>query len=692
MEAPPPAADVRSDSGPVGAATSASPSGLALADLTSAALVLAGVGWSLAAAAYATVRTTDAVALLTANTMTAEQRKWTVLLMIAGALVLPLAAAVYLLWQRSLVAVGRIASAARLLSPLLLTFFVPLFFNWKAFAKKELLLVVSLAIFGLLLERLLRVTFGELEALRRPRDATPSGASRWARLEPVGRIVRAIVPRLPFALTVVAATGTVLYFAYYTIQHHYRLQTSSWDLAIFDNMMWNLCRGEWFKASPDLGRTGSHIQFHATFVAYLLLPFYALRQQADTLLFLQALIVGSGAIPLYLLGKLKTQSGFIGLLLAVAYCLHGPLHGPVFYDFHFLTLAPFFVWWVLYFFETGRRKLLVVAFVVTLLLREDVAACLSLAGLYLLVGRQRPWWAFWGGLLAAVYFVAMKFAIMPLHRSAADKETFTWMFKDLVATGSQGYGGVLKTILTNPLYALNAMLEQEKVSYLLKMFGPVLLLPLRSARPWILFVPAALFTLLSSGYKPLYQTYFQYTSNWTPYLFYATAVVLGELRAAPNGRVRQRAAGWALAAAAVLFSYHHGAILQQENFRGGFRNVSFERTEADKKKYAELMELVRMIPKTASVAATETEAPHVSNRADCFTMRFGHDDADYLLLSIAEARTGNTRKHFKQAVDSGHYGFVRQSGGFMLWQRGAPKDDNEKGLALIGPEPKARRK
>jgi uncharacterized membrane protein len=286
----------------------------------------------------------------------------------------------------------------------------------------------------------------------------------------------------------------------------------------------------------------------------------------------------------------------VALVLAIAYCLHGPLHGPVFYDFHFLTLAPFFVWWVLYFFETGRRKLLIAAFVVTLLLREDVAACLSLASLFLLVSRQRPWWALGGGLLAAVYFIAMKFAIMPLHRGAADKETFTWMFKDLVAAGSQGYGGVLKTIVTNPLYALSAMLEEEKVSYLLKMFGPVLLLPLRSARPWILFVPAALFTLLSSGYKPLYQTYFQYTSNWTPYLFYGSAVVLAEIRRSPVGAIRLRAAGWALLVSAVLFSYHHGAILQQENFRGGFRNVAFERSDADRQKYADLKQLILLIP------------------------------------------------------------------------------------------------
>jgi hypothetical protein len=142
----------------------------------------------------------------------------------------------------------------------------------------------------------------------------------------------------------------------------------------------------------------------------------------------------------------------------------------------------------------------------------------------------------------------------------------------------------------------------------------------------------------------------------------------------------------------VFFSYHHGAILRHDNFRGGFRRVVFDYTEADKAKYADLKALIALIPKNASVVATETEAPHVSNREDCFTMRFGHLDADYMLVSIAEVRSGNSRKYFKDAVDSGKYGLVEKRGPFMLWQRGAPKGRNAEGLRLIGPDPKPKGK
>ena len=53
--------------------------------------------------------------------------------------------------------------------------------------------------------------------------------------------------------------------------------------------------------------------------------------------------------------------------------------------------------------------------------------------------------------------------------------------------------------------------------------------------------------------------------------------------------------------------------------------------------YKQLHQLIKMIPKNASVAATEYEAPHVSNREDCFTLRFFYENADYLLINPLHA-------------------------------------------------------
>src|SRR5690606_24016095 len=134
----------------------------------------------------------------------------------------------------------------------------------------------------------------------------------------------------------------------------------------------------------------------------------------------------------------------------------------LFYDFHFLTIAPFFITWVLYFYVTGRRNWLLVAWLVALSVREEQSATMAAGAFFFLLSNERPRWAITGGLLCLVYFVGMKFGIMPLHRSSQDKETFTWIFKGLIPAGTHGFGGVVQTIVSNPIFVLESLFDEEK--------------------------------------------------------------------------------------------------------------------------------------------------------------------------------------------------------------------------------------
>jgi len=582
-------------------------------------------------------------------------------------------AAIYLALRPRRSSVDAIARVGRLLTPLVLAFPLPIFFDWRIFRDQELLLLVSLTLYGFALERAFRVFFSALplDRLRYLGDAFDLAYPR-------------LVRRLPAVLLAGLTIFFVVYFSYYTVLHHYRLQTHSYDLAIFDNMMWNLLRGEGFKASPELGRTGSHIQVHANYSAYLLAPFYALRQRADTLLVLQALITGLGAVPVYLLAKRRLASAWAGLLVAYGFVIYAPQHGPLFYDFHFLTLAPFFIGWVLYAFETGRKGWLVVAFVAAITLREDQGATLAAASLFYLLCGDRPKWALGMGIASAVYFVVVKFGVMPALRTGGkEKETFIWLFSGLIPEGERGFAAVLRTLVSNPVYTLKTLLEVDKLTFLLRLMGPVLFLPWRNGKTWILLLPATMFTLLTTGYKPTIQTYFQYTSNWTSFVFFGAAVTMASWRVLHDGRARILSALTAMTVVGTAFSYHHGAIFQHHTFRGGFRQVQFVMTDDDRQNLRDLYELIAMIPANASVAATETEAPHVSNREDCFTMRFGYQDADYLLVNTDEARRGKSNEHMKAALETGEYGFIAHKGRFALWGKGHPHDEDSKGARLI---------
>ncbi len=639
-----------------------------------ALLVYFCIGASIAAATQLAALP-ELVVFISKNTMPTSMRSRMLGSMAGMGLVAALVPAVLLLWRRSAAMLDAVTRSAGVLAPLMMCFVVPLLFDWRVFAKAEWLCVLAILLFGFGLERSLRISLASI-------DWTETRFV-WRRLNRSPRF-RA----LPLILTCTAAGLSALYFGYYTILQHYRVQTTSWDLAIFDNMMWNLIRGKWFKASPDLGRTGSHIQYHATFIAYVFAPLYALSQRSETLLALQALFTSAAALPIYLFSKARSGSAWLGLVFAYAYLVYAPMHGPLFYDFHFLTTAPFWIGWVLYFYEIENKRALVLTWLLAIMVREEVSAGLSMVAFFHLVSGKRVRWALVGGLVSACYFVMMKFYVMPLHRTLSGVQSFTWMYEKLMPAGEAGFGGVLRTVGSNPLFVFSSLLDIDKLTYILKILGPVLVLPLRHPATWIMLLPASIFTLLSSGYKPLYQTYFQYTSNFTSYLFFASVVTLtwwnrrDRLSPGPN-RYRVPAAALAILVTSTLYSYQFGAIFQHNSFRGGFRTIQFHRTDAEAKQYEDLHAMIGLIPPDASVAATEAEAPHLSNREDLFTFRFGHDNAEYLLINIDEARSGSAADVARKALGSGKYGFVTQRGRLTLWKRGGDPQNNRKGMQLL---------
>ncbi|HEV8246898.1 MAG TPA: DUF2079 domain-containing protein, partial [Polyangiaceae bacterium] len=443
------------------------------------------------------------------NTMVRKDRDFLLGTMAAAGIVSVLVPAVLLLLLRSEEKLRPIERLARLGAPLMLAFFLPFFLDWRVFQANELLFVIVATLFGFVLERAFRLSFSEF---------------RWAAFDARLARFRQRFPRVSARLPTILAWGLALffsaYFSFFTVLQHLRLGTYSWDMAIFDNIMWNLIRGAWFKASPVLGRTGSHIQYHATFIAYVFAPFYALYQRPETLLALQATFAGLGALPIYLVARRRLGSALGALVLSYAYVVHAPLHGPIFYDFHFITTAPFWVGWVFYFYETEQKRWLLLTWGLAFLVREEVSASLSMVALFYLLSGKRPRWAIIAGLSSVLYFFVVKFLVMPLHRTGGpDKQTFAWIFQGLIPPGEGGLNGVVRTIVSNPPFTIMSLLDTDKLVYFLRTFGPLLLLPLRNRLTWILFIPAAMFTLLSTGYKPLIETHFQYTSNYTPYLF-----------------------------------------------------------------------------------------------------------------------------------------------------------------------------
>lgn len=646
-------------------------------DSIEALLRLVGIGFSLGLF-VALLGVENLGKFSNSNALSPKLRVEALVKMVVPIGLLVLGALGYLFFRPRTEKAPRLLGLAKACAPLGWLWPAPLFFDWKVFGGIGLARAVLGALWAVGLERSLRTSLPLLAPFLRTRVKVPFS----------GRLG---------SLSFVSAVLLCAYFAWftakYTVLQHHLLATTGFDLGIFDNLFFNLKQGEWFRGTVDRGNLGggAHIQYHANFLFFFLVPFYAIHPSSETLLVLQAVLVGFSGIPIYLVVRDRLESRGIALALTYLFLIHEGTQSPVFYDFHDLTLAPFFVGWTLYFFEKGKTWSLAVAWLCAVLLREDQGTVLGGAFLVYLLSNRRPLPALIFGVFGVVWLALMRFWIMPLHAPDGRFQQHIGIFQAMVSPGDHGFGGVLKTIATNPIFTLNNFLEQRKLEYVLAMAVPFLFIPFRRPLLLFLFVPASLFTLATANYAPPVSTRFQYAMYWMPMLVLGTLHVLDEWNRTAEHRPKVAAAVGAMLVVGTAMSFGAGGFFQQNTLIGGFRKVSFEWTQADQERFDRLRAAIAKIPRDAALTATESLVPHISTRRNAFTLRQGTSASDYLLVRTDEVRGGEQAEHLLQAARSGEFGFVEQNKEFQIWRRGAPTDENERVLGRLGHRNRPRR-
>src|SRR6185436_17113545 len=86
-----------------------------------------------------------------------------------------------------------------------------------------------------------------------------------------------------------------------TILQHRHFGTSAYDLGNYDTMFFNTLHGHPFRCPAVFpkGENWTMLSTHAELTMFALLPFYAIRPGAETLLIMQAVALALSAIPVY---------------------------------------------------------------------------------------------------------------------------------------------------------------------------------------------------------------------------------------------------------------------------------------------------------------------------------------------------------------------------------------------------------
>lgn len=454
----------------------------------------------------------------------------------------------------------------------------------------------------------------------------------------------------PLLLAVAAVTA----YSAISIFRHQHYGSSAFDLGNQDQAVWGYSR---LRIIPDtLLGLPTILGDHFNPILMTLAPLYWLWGDARVLLVAQAVIVAAASLPVQAWARARLGRPAALAIQASFLVFWGVLAGIV-YDFHHVVFAVLAVSVAIYAIRTRRDRLLWVMVAVALLTREDVALVIAGLGVYL-AATQRRWRS--GASLVAVavaWFLLIVRVVVPF---------ISGNFYGHWEYGALGPGPVQAAgyVLTHPLDAGHLFFfPLEKTRTLLATLGPWLLTSLLSPVS-VLLVPVLAPRFWASD-PNLWSAHYQYSLMTAPVLAFAAIDVLDWLRRHRSSRA------WMVPALAT-------AILAA-NLVATFvlvRPLSELGSYISDAQAARIDDCLKVIPRDASVAASNALVPHLSDRKEIYLLPAG-PGTDFVALDLdTEAQSpGNVLGALRARVSRdlrGGYGVACSRGPTLVLRRDAP--------------------
>jgi uncharacterized membrane protein len=422
-------------------------------------------------------------------------------------------------------------------------------------------------------------------------------------------------------------------FSSITIIRHNTYGSHAWDLGIFDQSLWStLNYGRLLWNTPELG---SHFGFHFQPILFVILPVYAICQSPLTLLIIQSLVIGLGAIPVYWLAK-DELGKFAGTFFAMLYLLYPALHGVNWFEFHPEAFVPILLLLSFYYLKRGRWTAYFPFLFLALMCKETVSVVVVSLGLYFLYLRRKTIMkllrreksdrkntseviiAIITIFLGVLWFIVALTVISHFNPQG-------YVFIDAYSRFGEDFPSIIFNILRNPVYALEVAFTplNAKLAFLVALFAPLAFLSFLDAPSLSISFPYLAILLLSSK-TPQYQIGFQYPAPLIPFIFvsaiYGVKHLVRRKNAANHSFVRKPLFLMALCSSILLCSQ---VFYVWAPFMRGLAPITLPHQEA-------LNLGISMIPPYASVSTQGNIFPHVSHRLSAYP--FFERGTEYILV------------------------------------------------------------
>jgi uncharacterized membrane protein len=511
--------------------------------------------------------------------------------------------------------------------------------------------------------------------------------------------------QIPLSVVWLLILAFVLTFATLSLRRHAALGSNGLDLGNVNQALWNTAHGD-FLAFTNMAPVRNRLALHVEPILLLFVPFYwAGLGGPRLLLVVQAIIVGLGALPLYLLARdllsgsrdaerevgsregeskdptlggsyslFPTPYSLLLIAFPLAYLLLPALEAAVMYDFHAVTLAPTFLLFAFYF-GLKRRPLLFGFFVaLALASKEDMGLTVAMLGLFMIVVWRRWRWGVATALVGVAWFAIAVFLIQPRFSPTGGNiqaDRYAWL-GDTPST-------MIGTSLRHPAMVWDHVWRGANLpGYLAGLLLPTAFLSVFGPLAWLPALPSLVINLLSDNPFTWRLEDFHYAAPIAPFVLIATVYGVRRLGkwaerwSEMASRVVLIVALVLLLVASLAYHYARGFSPMARSFQPWPITDHHHRAE----------DVFAQVPPAVALFAQSNLNPHVSSRRVLYQDPTVLTDPgsldgllapDYLLFDVSSLVNQDGFHHFiaSDLVEGGEFGPVVAEDGFLLLKRGA---------------------
>jgi uncharacterized membrane protein len=256
----------------------------------------------------------------------------------------------------------------------------------------------------------------------------------------------------------------IAYFTLSVVRHNHF--GSGYDLGIVDQAVWEYSNFNIPITTVQSYSFSSLLTDHVEIIYAILSPFYWIWSDARMLILLQSLLIALSGIPIFLLAKKRKVNINIAYSILISYLAFYGIQNAVWADVHSIVFGASFLSWLIYFLETKRNRLSVLAFLLAILSKENIAGLTAVIGIvYFIISRRKI------GLYMTFASIGYLFLVFGVY------------FPHFTLDGYRYKSNMGLASNFNPYYMIDSKLKEQVFTYSFLWFGflpilsPLILIP-----------------------------------------------------------------------------------------------------------------------------------------------------------------------------------------------------------------------